>query len=135
MEQCISEFSIAAEHRPAVLEALKALAIKASKQKLGYYHWVNTKTLLDAKTIEEHLNEWRWEPTTEADGSISSLDFSGEKYGDEEQLFDALAPFVTVGSYIIMSGDDNDYWRWYFNGKVFYTQEATITFEDPVEEE
>jgi len=35
MEQCISEFSIAAEHRPAVLEALKALAIKASKQKLG----------------------------------------------------------------------------------------------------
>ena len=45
------------------------------------------------------------------------MEFIGEKYGDEEIFFAALAPFVEKDSYISFEGEDGCKWTWCFNGK------------------
>lgn len=83
-----------------------------------------------ASTVAEILEAWRWEaqcdPTT---GDLTHLLFFGEKLGDEETLFQALAPFVDRGSFIEMHGEDGELWRWVFDGQHMREQFPQMTWE------
>ena len=48
-------------------------------------------------------------------GEIVNLEFDGEKSGDEDILFRAIAPFVESGSFIEMRGEDGCQWRCLFH--------------------
>lgn len=50
------------------------------------------------------------------DGDLSIGHYSN-KTGQEDLLFDAIAPFVEKGSYAIWRGEDNEYYKWEFDGK------------------
>lgn len=77
--------------------------------------WEDTK-------FTDVLGELEWEPTVKK-GDIVGIDFHGEKLTSvEEDLFNALAPFVEKGSYIEAFGEDMAYWRWYFDGKTVVEQ-------------
>lgn len=96
------------------------IAFKACKENLiGEYYWVDTNYALSRDNIIDYINEWRWCIEIE-DGNIIGIEFEGEKLGDEEELFKVLAPFVESGSYIEISGEDGDLWRWVFKDSSLY---------------
>ena len=123
MKQRDSRFRMAAEKLPAALAAVQALAEQATS-----FQWVDSN-FAQASTVAEILEDWRWEgefdPIT---GDLTDIHFIGEKLGDEEILFQALAPFVDKGSFIEMQGEDGDLWRWTFDGQQMIEQVARITW-------
>ena len=59
---------------------------------------------------------------------MNSIYFEGEKYGDDDLIFNAIAPYVEDGSYIQMNGEDGAIWRWVFENGKCVEKQATITF-------
>lgn len=95
----------------------KALAaIKELFSQPGYIAgWVNTKKVLDAETFEEALEEARFDIDSSSDEYYDGIWFNGEKYsGNEVDVLNAISPFVEDGSYIEMSGEEGERWRWIF---------------------
>lgn len=90
--------------------------------------WINdNKTLLKSPTLEGILSEFGYEPTIDDDGNITDIDFWSEKMGDEEKLFEIIAPYVKDG-YIEMNGEEGCFWRWVFKGGKFYTVDPEVTW-------
>ncbi len=119
MTECT--FFIEAKDKPDALRLVK------DSTHLFYGSWESKEVAANAATIEEFLDEARWEPTIDKDGNITDLEFQGEKMGDEEHFFNAMAPHVKVGSYIEMHGEDGESWRWVFTGEtcVFVSPQVT----------
>lgn len=134
MQQEETRFAIRAENMKHAFGQLQALAARAGAHRRGHFAWVDTSTLLSAKSVQEHLAEWRWDPELDADGNIVGLDFTGEKLGDDMELFKALAPYVERGSFIRMSGEDGELWRWFFDGTSCVEQTPTVSFDDHLPE-
>jgi hypothetical protein len=135
MREC--EFHIAADKKDDALQAIKELSKDESRmsggsfgnggKKEAWYSWVTTSEFVDAKTLEDAIGAWRWEvETDEETGDITYIYFQGEKLGDDEVLFSALAPFITEGGYIEMSGEDGHLWRWAFTEGTLCEQVAEI---------
>jgi len=82
-----------------------------------WFSWTSNSVLEQAQAIEEVLEEFRWKPILDVAGNIVSLEFTGEKIGQEELLFEIIARFVRNGSYINMTGEDGYMWQWCFDGK------------------
>jgi hypothetical protein len=122
MHQTECDFTIKKENHAAVLEAIKGIPA-------GHYSWVNQgDKVLRARHIEQAFEEWRWIVEFSIDDDINDIQFQGEKYGDEDNFFKTIAPWVEAGSYIAMQGEDGDMWRWYFDGKTCVTQKPEITW-------
>jgi len=109
----------------------KGAALKRVKEKLqsGNYRWMNDSDWANAKTLEEMLEEWRWDAKVDEDGNIIGLTFEGEKAGDDLRFFGALAKHVKDGSFIHMLGEDGHQWKWVFEGGEVNEVAAKITFE------
>jgi hypothetical protein len=137
MGYCISlvesKFHIKAANKKPALKAIKALAKDTSKMRSGTwadgaltqrrFTWVDTEEFLGAKTLEAALEAWRWEAgLDEETGDVVHLNFQGEKMGEDEELWKAIAPFVESGSYLQISGEDGATWRWCFKGGVLSEQ-------------
>ncbi len=115
MTQHGAQFTIKREKQDDCLKAIKALG--AAVPKYGY-SWVDTARFVNANDLQTALDAWRWE--TELDdesGDIATINFRGEKLGDDKVLWDAIAPYVEPDSFIQMSGEDGAAWRWVFDGK------------------
>lgn len=88
-------------------------------KKYPHFMWVNTRTVLDSTTLEEAMTGIRYIPIYNVNGDICNVEFTGEKYGDENIFFSAIAPCVKDGSYLLFEGEDGSKWTWNFNnGKV-----------------
>ncbi len=125
MSQRDARFVIKAEHKAPALAAIKALADRSAP-----LMWVLKGELRAAVTLEVALAEWGWEVTEDEAGDIVTIQFIMEKAGDEQKLFAAIAPFVEARSYIEMSGEDGDRWRWCFDGQRMTTKQARIVWEE-----
>lgn len=126
MSQGNTEFSIPKEHHEKVLAAIKGLH---GKEDCGdHFSWVDSDfhELNDLATI---LKEWRWKPKFK-DGDIVGLEFQGEKYGSDNFLWQAIAPFVTKGSFITMKGEDGAKWKWSFDGVTVKEVGSETIFDD-----
>ena len=65
------------------------------------------------------------------DGNIIDLEFHGDKLAyDEDQMFQAVAPYVKSGSYIEMDGEDGSRWRWKFQDGKWKEVMAKLTWPD-----
>lgn len=62
--------------------------------------------------------------------SPGELSFIGQKAGEDDALFAAIAPFVEAGSFIDMIGEDNAIWRWYFDGQELQEYRGEPAFPD-----
>ena len=124
-----SSFIIEKDNFDAALAAVKAIPA-------GHYSWV-ADSFREAETLKASLDEWRYEAYFDKpSGDIVDLFFTGEKSGDEEVLFKALAPYVKAGSYLLFYGEDGAIWRWFFTGKRVIEQYADVTFPDvPLEDD
>lgn len=123
MGYCISQigtnFEILSENKQKALNALKDY-FKNNNNKddiLHYHPWVDEDKLFLSNTLEDALYECRWEVDIDDNGDISYISFIGEKYGDDEQYLNSIAPFVEKDSYIEFSGEDGELFRWIFDGE------------------
>ena len=56
------------------------------------------------------------------------IEFDGATFHDEDAVFSAIAPYVEAGSYITMSGEDDEWWCWYFDGSTCDSYPGTVVF-------
>jgi len=103
-----SKFSIRADQKEGALKALRALASQPS------YAWVE-KDWAQRPTLAKTLEDWRWELLEDESGNVTGICFTGQKQGDDAEMFNAIAPFVDPGSFIEVIGEDGYRWRWAFN--------------------
>ena len=97
-------FIIKKENFEKALDAIK-------KTKLDYDDISKCSSLVNV------IEELGWNPGFDENGNIDSLYFGQDKLCDEEIWLDAIAPFVEIGSFIEMIGEDGNLWRWIFDGK------------------
>ena len=88
------------------------------------FSWINTEVVLGCETLETAMDEWGYSVEVDDEGNVTSISFNGEKIGQEEQLFRAIAPIVDEGSYIAMEGEDYAKWRWFFTKGTCVEQEG-----------
>ena len=119
MQQVDSMFTIKAENVEKALEAIKKLT--------AGYAWVSPD-VVNATTLCNAMWAWRWEIVMD-NNDVIGISFNGEKLGDDEILFNAIAPYVEAGSFIQMSGEEGMMWRWSFDGKECREQQAVISWE------
>jgi hypothetical protein len=127
--QTDSRFRIpVANLRPALL------AVKTLTAEPRHFSWVNKQDVFEAGSLDDVLDCWGWQIESDAKqddgpGHIIGIRFTSEKIGDEDALFGALAPFVDAGSYIEMSGEDGDRWRWVFDSATCTMVRPKVTWE------
>ena len=130
MSQESAKFSIAKSKHKFALKALKAL-IKRTDLMRGQkcFAWVETEDILGATSLAEAMEAFRWPVEHDGDGNITAISFAGEKLGDDEHFFGALAEFVDDGSFIEMHGEDGSMWRWIFSGGKLTEKHATVSWD------
>ena len=58
-------------------------------------------------SVREIFKEFDFEVAKDEEGNLSDIVFTGEKAGNEDELFETIAPFVEAGSSISFYGEDN----------------------------
>lgn len=122
-----ADFNVSADNK---LKALEHAKTELLKNNTGGWAWVSRKDVIEATTFEELLKAWRWDPEEDSAGNIIALYFDGEKLGDDEQLWSAIAPYVKSGSYIEMNGEDGTRWRWRFEHGHSFEQSSSTAWEN-----
>ena len=130
MTQRDSMFTIKAENTKEALNAIKELAGSETIEDSGgrHFSWVDNN-YVNAETLEDALRAWRWIVEPDGNGDINYIYFNGEKLGDDEVLFNALAPFIDDDCFIEMSGEDGALWRWCFENGECKERFANISWE------
>lgn len=132
-----SDFRIEAAKAEEALRAIKSLdpdhgsggSYNGGRHIQSYFAWVDTHSFMGATDLGEAFGAWRWGLNEGPDGSWILSEFVGEKLGDDNKLFDAVAPYVTPGSYIEMLGEDGSRWRWVFDGQTCEERSAKVIWE------
>jgi len=115
-------FHIDAADKKFALAAIKRIDLRS-------FSWVNSSDVQRATSLEEACEAWRWPVETHDGGNVIAIGFHGEKSGDEDQLFAALAPYVKAGSFIHMSGEDGSHWKWEFDGVTVRENTARLVWD------
>lgn len=106
----------------------KLIRLKSELRRDRGFAFVDQDAAERATSLEIMLAAWRWIPDIDASGNITSLEFVGEKLGDDELLFDTLSPFIKSGSFLDIVGEDCKTWRWLFRDGVMKRLEGTILY-------
>ena len=87
-----------------------------------WYSWVRNPSDEGFKSLVDAMKAWRYDAGMDLEGETPVVTiecFDGEKWGDDEFMYEAIAPFVSEGCKIACLGEDGDQWRYTFNdGKV-----------------
>lgn len=94
--------------------------------------WIDIESLNEhckSHDFEEVMYDLRYNVVFYEGDEIYKIDyFSGEKFGDEYEIFPMLAPYINNG-YIQMLGDDGNRWRWVFKDGKFDEKQPTISWD------
>lgn len=140
MEQRGADFFIAKENFQNVVQAIKDMlkdvwekgdgcSWKDGKQISANYSWVRNEEIENANNIEQIFNAWRWQIEFDPNENINNIYFEGGKLGQDDLLFETIAPWVGEYSYIEMQGEDGFLWRWVFENGKMEEKEAKISWE------
>jgi hypothetical protein len=129
-----SHFFIPKEYHGMALQAIKDFMLKTypadgGVESIRSFPHVDTDNVVNSDRLQDALLAWRWDAYTDENGDITDLSFDGEKLGEDEFFFRVISPYVKEGSYIVMQGEDNCIWRWYFDGQTYKEQGARIVWE------
>lgn len=118
IRQTGSNFHITCANKDRALAAIHMLQGKETIRDSGgaHFSWVDPN-FASAVSFIEAMHCWRWSVSEDKlSADIDKIRFEGENYGDDEILFNAIAPFVETGSFIEMRGEDGTLWRYVFDG-------------------
>lgn len=120
MYLCGADFELPQKHFEAALQAVK---------KADIFPYAK-RDLESAQTLEKALEEWGWSVViNERTGNIIDISFEGENYHNEDELFEALGPYVKAGSFIEVN-IQGDYYRYFFDGRQCHDQVGEIVYPE-----
>jgi hypothetical protein len=96
------------------------------KQTHWSYSWV-TYPEGGFKALEEALQGWRYASHINDNGDLEIDMFEGEKLGDDQYLWKALAKYLTDGA-IYCRGEDGALWCWEIKHGKFKELDGTVTY-------
>jgi hypothetical protein len=99
------------------------------KQISKCYSWVSNPGPEGFKTLEDAFQSWRYDAHEDPNGNVHVDYFSGEKWGDDEILYAAIAPFVEDDASIEIRGEDGHQWRYLFEAGKYSEQTARVSWE------
>ena len=117
------DFTIKKENKQKALDLLKQL------DKQRNLNWIIKGAITKAETLSEAFEKCGWTIEEDDDGEVISIYFDGEKLGDEDAIFSAIASAVENDSYIEMGGEEGDRWRWWFRDGICKVVNAKIIWE------
>lgn len=107
LEQTKTSIRITKVKQGTALQALQALIADMEDP-----YWIEPEIIAGSTTLKEALDECRWfAEVCPLSGDIISLNFGGQKLGEEYEIFKALAPFIEDGSYLGIRWEGN-YGQW-----------------------
>lgn len=121
-----SSFKIDKEDFDSAFKALQSTLITEHTKRTGNENrllWINIKLVKQASTLIELLEIVQWIPSLNELDDIDCIDTRINKLGEEDLIFNALAPFVEEGSTLnIIAEDDGleyDSFRYIFTNNKF----------------
>lgn len=88
--------------------------------------WFNMR---NTRSLENTVYQFGWSLEFDDDDNVNGIEHLLTCAGDEERLFNAIAPYVKSGSYIQMTGEDGTMWRWAFDGVRCIEQKPTVVWQ------
>jgi len=129
IQQRDQSFFVPHSRLPAMVASIQDLAGQETIRDGSGYHFSWVEQGFDKHDDpNDILRAWRWSPEFDDRGNIDTIYFNGEKLGDCNMLFEAIAPYVKAGSYIEMTGEDGARWRWCFDGTTMTEKTAKVTW-------
>ena len=136
----VSNLSIPKDKKEDALKAINALhdpelmqkqagggVWKAGGERTYHYSWVTNPEDGGFKDLVEAIKEWRYEAYEDEDGNVHIEYFTGEKLGNCNVLWKALAQYLTDG-HIDCRGEDGALWRWEIKNGTFKELDGTVTY-------
>lgn len=127
VEACLA--AINELHTPENLKQASGGAWSAGECVSRNYSWVSNPPEGGFPSLEAALTEWRYDAHEDPNGNVHLDYFNGEKWGDDEKLIQAIAPFVDEGGSIEVRGEDGAQWRYLFENGAYTEQTAKISWE------
>ena len=124
MSQMKGKFMLKNENVSGAWKTVKEL-FKEEKE-IG---WATQDEIENCSSFEQVMDVCSFKITSNENGDYDSIDFIGEKHGDQDIIFNAMARYVEDGSYIQMLGEDGTIWRWVFENGKCVEKVVNITFE------
>ena len=125
IEQIDNDFYIKAENLQACANAV--LNAMRGKDQVG---WVRSSDINEHMSFIELAEEFRWDMHVNDEGDIYDICFTGEKIGEDIDLFlNSIAPYVLDESFISFIGEDGSQWRYFFKDKQMLDQTGTVTYD------
>ncbi len=123
-EQKSTCFHIPAKKYSELLQALEYFFLENEAE------YVDSQNVLEAckrKDLAKAFYYARWQITQDEKG-ICNITFLHSKLGSEHHLFSYISSFIEEDSFIEMLGEDGNLWRWRFDGKYCYEENAKKVF-------
>ena len=98
------------------------------------YAWVNNPPEGGFATLKKALREWRYDAEDFGSGSIKVTEFTGEKMGQDEVLWNAVAPFVMEHAFIEFAGEDGMLWGYFFENGKLIEKEGYVAYREKLKE-
>lgn len=125
IDQVDSDFHIKAHDLQSCANAI--LKAFRGRDQVG---WIRASDINDRMSFIEIADEFRWDVSVDDDGDIYDISFTGEKIGEDIDLFlNSIAPYVADESFISFSGEDGAQWRYFFKDKQMLDQTGTVTYD------
>lgn len=130
MWQSGGEFKILRVNHGKVLEALTRF-VKGLQGKVSVSGYVrNLCPEENWRNLILAFGDLRWNVNVDVDYNIIAIQFGGENLWDDKSLFEAVAPYVEDGSFIEMTGDEGEKWRWVFKDGGLKEIYAKVVWEE-----
>lgn len=95
-----------------------------------WYAWTDSKACRNATTLIEIIGQFFEEASFDGDDLKTLTIYDRNKIGQEDILFETLAPFIEPNTNIEWVGEDGAHWRWKFDGQAMVVQDGVISYED-----
>lgn len=95
-----------------------------------WYSWVDTKTCLEATQLITVIRQFLEESSQDETDPLTFYLSESNKMGQEQDLFEVLAPFIEPNTNVEWTGEDDSHWRWKFTGDVLIVQDGVVSYED-----
>lgn len=115
-----NNFKFKKENEVNILNAIREYA--KTKDRIS---WVDKNLLLTSNSVEEVFDEIRYPLILNDEGYYEIDYFSGEKLGDDDEIFKSIAKYIE-DSYIEYLGEDGTQWRYIFKNGIFEEKTAKI---------
>ncbi|MFW5887888.1 MAG: hypothetical protein ACOCUH_03715 [Bacteriovoracia bacterium] len=99
--------------KPYVQPCLKAINELCKNTLPGQFSWVDSPPKDGWKDLVLAFKEWRYF-CLRIGGCILLASFEGSKWGDDEILYETIAPFVSEDCFIECIGEDGCKWKYLF---------------------